>query len=93
MARMAGSASVSGAYRAGEVGPSHSSQPAWTCASPRSCPARPAAVAAGHMRVAGPVGEGMVAAVDGDPADDLALKAHDTAIASMARSAGTAVIT
>jgi hypothetical protein len=28
------------------------------------------------MRVAGPVGEGVVAAVDGDPADDLALEAH-----------------
>jgi hypothetical protein len=28
------------------------------------------------MRVTGPVGEGVVAAVDGDPADDLTLEAH-----------------
>jgi hypothetical protein len=28
------------------------------------------------MRVTGPIGEGVVAAVDGDPADDLTLEAH-----------------
>ena len=38
-ARMAGSATMSGAYRAGGVGSSRSSQPVWACARPRSCPA------------------------------------------------------
>ena len=33
-------------------------------------------VAIGGVRVAGPVGEGVVAAVDGDPADDVALETH-----------------
>jgi hypothetical protein len=28
------------------------------------------------MRVTGPVGEGVVAAVDGDPADDVTLETH-----------------
>ena len=39
-------------------------------------PGQAAAVAVGGMRVTGPVGEGVVAAVDGDPADDVALEAH-----------------
>src|SRR5207248_10047284 len=39
-------------------------------------PGYAAAVAVGRMRVTGPVGEGVVAAVDGDPADDLTLEAH-----------------
>jgi hypothetical protein len=39
-------------------------------------PGYAAAVAVGGMRVTGPVGEGVVAAVDGDPPDDLPLEAH-----------------
>jgi hypothetical protein len=43
---------------------------------PAELPSHAGAVAVRGVRVTGPVGEGVVAAVDGDPADDLTLEAH-----------------
>jgi hypothetical protein len=58
---------------------------------PAELPGHAVAVAVGGMRVAGPVGEGMMVAADGHPADHLPFEVIDPAIASATRSAGTAV--
>ena len=54
-------------------------------------PGQAGSVPVRRMRVAWPVGKGVMTTVDGDPADDFTLELIDPAIASTTRSAGAAV--